>query len=42
MGWPGGVRHWDLELPAPARLALTAGWNLAEPLGLPLAAYWSS
>ena len=29
----------NLELPAPARLALTAGWNLAESLGLPLAAY---
>ena len=29
----------DVELPAPARLALTAGWNLAESLGLPLAAY---
>ena len=29
----------DLELPAPARLALTAGWNLAESLGLPLVAY---
>ena len=29
----------DLHLPAPARLALTAGWNLAESLGLPLAAY---
>jgi hypothetical protein len=29
----------DLELPAPARLALTAGWNLAESLGLPVAAY---
>jgi hypothetical protein len=29
----------DLELPAPARLALTAGWNLAESLGLPLIAY---
>jgi hypothetical protein len=28
-----------LELPAPARLALTAGWNLAESLGLPFAAY---
>jgi hypothetical protein len=26
-------------LPAPARLALTAGWNLAESLGLPLIAY---
>ena len=29
----------DLELPAPARLALTAGWNLAESLGLPVVAY---
>ncbi len=29
----------DLELPAPARLALTAGWNLAESLGLPLLGY---
>lgn len=29
----------DLELPAPARLVLTAGWNLAESLALPLAAY---
>lgn len=29
----------DLELPAPARLALTAGWNLAESIGLPLVAY---
>ena len=29
----------DLELPAPVRLALTAGWNLAESLGLPLVAY---
>jgi len=29
----------DLELPAPVRLALTAGWNLAESVGLPLAAY---
>jgi uncharacterized membrane protein len=29
----------DLQLPAPARLALTAGWNLAESLGLPLVAY---
>ena len=28
-----------LELPAPARLALTVGWNLAESLGLPLVAY---
>ena len=31
--------HGHLELPAPARLALTAGWNLAESLGLPLVAY---
>lgn len=31
--------HGHLELPAPARLALTAGWNLAESLGLPFAAY---
>ena len=29
----------DLELPAPARLALTAGWNLAESLALPVVAY---
>jgi hypothetical protein len=29
----------DLGLPAPTRLALTAGWNLAESLGLPLIAY---
>jgi len=29
----------DLQLPAPARLALTAGWNLAESLGLPVVAY---
>jgi len=28
-----------VELPSPARLALTAGWNLAESLGLPLVAY---
>jgi hypothetical protein len=28
-----------LQLPAPARLALTAGWNLAESLALPLVAY---
>ncbi len=28
-----------VELPAPARLALTAGWNLAESLGLPVLAY---
>ena len=29
----------DLEMPRPARLALTAGWNLAESLGLPVAGY---
>jgi hypothetical protein len=29
----------DLVLPRPARLALTAGWNLAESLGLPLLGY---
>lgn len=28
-----------LELPRPWRLALTAGWNLAEALGLPVAGY---
>jgi hypothetical protein len=28
-----------LELPRPWRLALTAGWNLAESLGLPVAGY---
>ena len=30
----------DLELPRPRRLVLTAGWNLAESLGLPLAGYF--
>jgi len=29
----------DLELPRPLRLLITAGWNLAESVGLPLAAY---
>jgi hypothetical protein len=29
----------DLELPRPGRLVLTAGWNLAESLGLPVAGY---
>jgi len=29
----------ELELPRPWRLALTAGWNLAESLGLPAAGY---
>jgi hypothetical protein len=33
------VAAGDLELPAPAGLALTAGWNFAESLGLPLAAF---
>ena len=28
-----------LELPRPWRLMLTAGWNLAESLGLPVAGY---
>jgi hypothetical protein len=31
--------HGHLELPAPARLLMTAGWNLAESLALPFAAY---
>jgi uncharacterized membrane protein len=29
----------DLEVPRPLRLILTAGWNLAESAGLPVAAY---
>jgi uncharacterized membrane protein len=29
----------DLEVPRPLRLVLTAGWNLAESAGLPVAAY---
>jgi hypothetical protein len=29
----------DLELPRPLRLVLTAGWNLSESVGLPVAAY---
>ena len=29
-----------LELPRPWRLTLTAGWNLAESLGLPVAGYF--
>src|ERR1700722_9560845 len=29
----------DLELPRPLRLLVTAGWNLTESIGLPLAAY---
>jgi hypothetical protein len=31
--------YQDLELPRPWRLTLTAGWNLAESLGLPVAGY---
>ena len=39
--WKGAhrVRREDLVLPRPWRLALTAGWNLAESLGLPVAGY---
>jgi hypothetical protein len=33
--WMGG----DLEVPRPLRLTLTAGWNLTESVGLPVAAY---
>jgi hypothetical protein len=29
----------DLELPRPWRLIWTAGWNLGESVGLPIAAY---
>jgi hypothetical protein len=29
----------DLEVPRPLRLLLTAGWNLTESIGLPVAAY---
>ena len=29
----------DLELPRPLRLLVTAGWNLSESVGLPVAAY---
>jgi hypothetical protein len=41
---PAGARRAGccpagLELPRPGRLALTAGWNLAESLGLPVAGY---
>ena len=34
---PVSTQH--LELPRPWRLILTAGWNLAESLGLPVAGY---
>jgi len=33
------LRPDDLELPRPWRLTVTAGWNLAESLGFPVAAY---
>jgi hypothetical protein len=32
-------RPVDLELPRPWRLILTAGWNLTESIGLPMAGY---
>ena len=35
----GGRRADDLEVPRPLRLLLTAGWNLSESVGLPVAAY---
>jgi hypothetical protein len=41
-GPSAAVRTWspeDLELPRPLRLLLTAGWNLTESVGLPVAAY---
>jgi hypothetical protein len=38
-GDAGVVPGDDLELPRPWRLMLTAGWNLAEALGLPVAGY---
>jgi intracellular septation protein A len=36
---PEGGAPVDLELPRPWRLALTVSWNLAESIGLPVAAY---
>ncbi|MGD0702309.1 MAG: hypothetical protein ABSA02_20800 [Trebonia sp.] len=38
-GLAGDCGAGDLELPRPLRLLLTAGWNLTESIGLPLAAY---
>ena len=38
-GPAGDCGAGDLELPRPLRLLLTAGWNLTESIGLPLAAY---
>jgi hypothetical protein len=40
--WSRGTRSCgtgDLELPRPLKLTLTAGWSLAESVGLPIAAY---
>ena len=40
MGQNGGMTTpGHLELPRPWRLLLTIGWNLAESLALPIAAY---
>jgi hypothetical protein len=39
LGSPIEYAAEDLELPRPLRLLLTAGWNLTESIGLPLAAY---
>lgn len=39
MAADGAPGHECLQLPRPWRLALTAGWSLAESLGLPLAGY---
>jgi hypothetical protein len=36
---PGARMAGDLEVPRPLRLILTAGWNLTESAGLPVAAY---
>ena len=36
---PGRHAAGDLEIPRPLRLLLTAGWNLTESIGLPVAAY---
>jgi hypothetical protein len=38
-GLAGDCGTGDLELPRPLRLLVTAGWNLTESIGLPLAAY---
>src|ERR1700728_2635811 len=35
----GACRAGYLEVPRPLRLILTAGWNLTESVGLPIAAY---